>query len=60
MFGAELPLVCLTVIVTVGAGLAWGGRWWDPVRRVALAGAALDAFLTVAFLIGWNYLPLRF
>jgi CubicO group peptidase (beta-lactamase class C family) len=53
-------LAGLATFMVVAAIRAWPRQLWDPVRRTLYGLATVGALLVIAFLIRWNYLPMRF
>jgi CubicO group peptidase (beta-lactamase class C family) len=48
------------LVLSVAALRAWQSRFWDPTRRTLYSLVAAGGLLTIAFLVRWNYLPMRF
>jgi CubicO group peptidase (beta-lactamase class C family) len=53
-------LAVMSVFIVVAAVLSWPRGSWGPLRRVLYGLVAVGAVLIVAFLVRWNYLPMRF
>jgi CubicO group peptidase (beta-lactamase class C family) len=50
----------LAAAMLVAAARAWQQRFWDPARRTLYSLLVVSAVMTMAFLVRWNYLPMRF
>jgi hypothetical protein len=53
-------LSVLAIVMSVASIRAWPRRLWDPTRRVLYGLVTFGGLLVIAFLIRWNYLPMRF
>ena len=53
-------MALIAVVMIMASVMAFRRGWWDPVRRVLYSGVVAGAVLTIAFLVRWNYLPVRF
>jgi CubicO group peptidase (beta-lactamase class C family) len=50
----------MSAVIVVAAVRSWPRGSWGPLRRVLYGLVAVGAVLVVAFLLRWNYLPMRF
>ena len=53
-------LSALALAIVVGCSQAWVRRSWDWPRRSLYSVLTVGAVLAIAFLVRWNYLPMRF
>jgi CubicO group peptidase (beta-lactamase class C family) len=53
-------LAALAMVILLDAAVAWRRQWWDWPRRGLYSFLMIGAVMTVAFLVRWNYLPMRF
>jgi hypothetical protein len=53
-------LAGLAAFMVVAAIRAWSHKLWDPARRTLYGLTTIGALLVIAFLVRWNYLPMRF
>ncbi|MEZ4589502.1 MAG: hypothetical protein R2909_24255, partial [Gemmatimonadales bacterium] len=59
---AAIPVLLAPLGLLLGwwTVVAWRRGYWGPVRRGVFTAVTVAAGLTLAFLIRWNYLPVRF
>jgi hypothetical protein len=53
-------LAALAIVIVLSAAVAVRRRYWDWPRRGLYNVLMVGAVMTVAFLVRWNYLPMRF